>query len=130
MEKNRLSPHLRFVRGQFVFLDFDVAPILGVSTKYLNQVVKRNRSRFPEDFCFQVTVEELYRLRLAPGFAPPRLPHLRYLPHVYTKQGLFMAATLMKSDRAIATSIHMLRSVFTPSAKKSTQTKPPHTKSQ
>ena len=69
MDKNRLAPHARFVRGQIVYLDFDLAPILGVSTKYLNQIVKRNKDRFPADFCFQVTQDELHRLEgLMAGF--------------------------------------------------------------
>lgn len=113
MDKNRLTPHARFVRGQIVYLDFDLAPILGVSTKYLNQIVKRNKDRFPADFCFQVTQDELHRLRFSPGCAPPRLPHLRYRPYIYTNKGLFMAATLLKTEAAIATTIHMLRTIFT-----------------
>jgi hypothetical protein len=99
-----------FVRGQFVMLDFDLAPKLGVTTTALNRIVKRNPARFPSDFCFQLTAIEYENLQLKRE-NNPRISHLRYPPHVFTDYGAFMAATLFTTDRSIAISLSLLRTL-------------------
>lgn len=96
------------IRGQKVILDSDLAELYGVPTKRLNEQVRRNRGRFPSDFMFQLTEPEkrevvancdhLARLRFSPG-----------LPYVFTEHGAIMAASVLKSERAIQTSIFVVR---------------------
>ena len=93
-----------FVRGQKVMLDADLADLHQVSLKSLNLAVRRNRSRFPEDFMFQLAAAEADRLRL------PAVPGLRSsLPHVFTEQGIAMLSSVLQSKRAIELSIAIMR---------------------
>lgn len=95
------------IRGQKVMLDKDLAKLYGVETKVLNQAVKRNIKRFPEDFMFQLTNEEFYILKSQ--FVTSNWGGTRKLPHAFTEQGLAMLSGLLNSDIAIAVNISIMR---------------------
>ena len=111
------EPAIQLVRGQRVMLDSDLAAIYQVSTKRLNQQLGRNRSRFPADFAFWLTVEELTNLRLQ--FATSSLRSQittskkhggrRYLPWVFTEHGAIMLASILNSDVAVQASVRVVR---------------------
>lgn len=100
------------IRGQKVMLDSDLAELYEVDTKVLNQAVKRNDKRFPEDFMFQLNEEELGDLRsqivtanLASGWNYKR----RVMPKVFTEQGVAMLSSVLKSDRAVMVNLSIMR---------------------
>jgi hypothetical protein len=101
------------LRDQRVILDRDLARIYQVPTKVLNQAVKRNRGKFPNDFVFEVSpdeAEDLRRLRSqSVTLKPGRGQHRKYLPHAFTEHGALMAATVLNSPRAVAMSIYIIR---------------------
>ena len=91
-------------------LDADLAEIYQVSTKRLNEQVKRNRRRFPEDFMFRLThdeVEELNRSQFATGSQKHRDP--RFRPYAFTEQGIAMLSSVLRSKRAISVNIEIMR---------------------
>ena len=96
------------MRGQKVMLDRDLARLYGVETKVLNQAVKRNIKRFPEDFMFQLTYEECLRSQIV-TLNTKRGQHLKYMPHVFTEQGVAMLSSVLKSDSAIEINIRIMR---------------------
>jgi hypothetical protein len=88
------------LRGQSVILDADLAALYGVPVKRLNQQVVRNREKFPDDFCFQLTDAEWRSLRLQ--FATlKRGQHRKYMPYAFTEHGAIMAATVLNSPQAV-----------------------------
>ena len=94
-----IADKIFLIRGQKVMLDRDLAELYGVSTKRLNEQVKRNRERFPEDFMFQLTREEgnaLLALR-SQNATLKRGQHLKYSPYAFTEHGAFMAANVLNS---------------------------------
>lgn len=98
------------LRGQKVLLDADLAAIYGLPTKALNQAVKRNADRFPEDFCFQLSTEEweaLNRSQIVTGSQKHRDP--RFLPRAFTEHGALMAANVLNSPEAVKMSVHVVR---------------------
>jgi hypothetical protein len=104
------------VRGQKIMLDSDLALLYGVETRTLNQAVKRNAMRFPQDFMFKLTEDELESLRFQFGtsnltsqFVTSSWGGKRKLPHVFTEQGIAMLSSVLKSDRAIAINIQIMR---------------------
>ncbi|MBI4502234.1 MAG: ORF6N domain-containing protein [Gemmatimonadetes bacterium] len=92
-------------------LDADLAVVFGVSTKRLNQQVKRNWNRFPEDFAFLLTPEEVANLRSQIATSSSALRHggRRYLPHAFTEHGAVMLATVLNSPVAVQASIQVVR---------------------
>ncbi len=92
------------IRGQQVMLDSDLAFLYQVETKVFNQAVKRNSSRFPERFCFQLTQEEFDSLR-SQSVTSNGKGGRRYLPYAFTERGILSAAWVLKSDIAVAMSI-------------------------
>ena len=96
------------VRGHAVILDSDLAALYGVTIKRLNQQVTRNRDRFPDDFCFQLTEHEWHSLRLQ-NATLKRGQHRKYMPHVFTEHGAIMAATVLNSPRAVQMSVAVVR---------------------
>jgi hypothetical protein len=97
-------------RGHKVLLDAELAALYGVSTKRLNEQVKRNAERFPEDFLFRlsaVEVEALNRSQIATGSQKHRDP--RFPPYAFTEHGAIMAATILNSPRAVEMSIYVVR---------------------
>jgi len=96
------------VRGRRVILDADLARLYGVSTKALNQALKRNKERFPADFLFQLTEGERGELvTICDRFK--NLKHSSVLPNAFTEHGAIMAATVLSSPRAILASIYVVR---------------------
>jgi len=106
--RERIERRILVVRGEKVLLDSDLATLYGVSTKRLNEQVKRNRERFPPDFMFQLTAEEVAALRSQIATSNGRGGR-RYLPYVFTEHGTIMAANVLNSPRAIAVSIYVVR---------------------
>jgi phage regulator Rha-like protein len=88
-------------------LDADLAAVYEVTTKRLNEQVKRNQDRFPEDFAFQLTPEELANLRSR--FATSSHGGRRYLPYAFTEHGAIMAANILNSPRATQMSVFVVR---------------------
>ena len=124
----RIEQAIFLIRGQKVLLDADLALIYGVPTKVLNQAVKRNLRRFPSDFVFRLTAEELEaiqsqiaaganRSQIVTGSQKHRDP--RFLPYAFTEHGAIMAANVLNSRRAVQMSVFVvrafvkMRSVFT-----------------
>jgi hypothetical protein len=99
------------LRDQRVILDTDLASLYGVPTKALNQAVRRNREKFPEDLLFQLTWEEAALLpSLRSQFVTLKQGrHLKYRPFAFTEHGALMAATVLNSPRAVAMSLYIIR---------------------
>ena len=95
------------IRGHKVMLDRDLAQLYGVSVKRLNEQVKRNIKRFPGDFMFLLTKQEVVNLRSQ--FATSSWGGERYLPYVFTEQGVAMLSGVINSDRAIQVNIAIMR---------------------
>ncbi|MFZ6008686.1 MAG: ORF6N domain-containing protein [Nitrospirota bacterium] len=96
------------IRGEKVMLDADLAVLYGVTTKRLNEQVKRNRERFPEDFMFQLTENEKVEV-VANCDHLKRLKFSSSLPYAFTEHGAIMLATVLNSDIAVQTSIHIVK---------------------
>lgn len=99
---------IRVIRGQSVILDEDMAALYGVPTKRLNEQVKRNLARFPEDFLFQLTAAEAANLR-SQNATSKKQGGRRYLPYAFTEHGAAMLANVLKSPRAIQVSVEIIR---------------------
>jgi hypothetical protein len=98
------------LRGQKLLLDTELATLYGVSTKRFNEQVRRNRERFPLDFMFQLTAEELASLRSQIAtLETGRGRHRKYLPYAFTEHGAIMAATILNSPRAVEMSVYVVR---------------------
>lgn len=104
----QIARSIHFVRGQKVMLDSDLASLYGVETKVLNQTVKRNRDRFPDDFMFQISMEEARSLR-SQIVTLKRGEHLKYRPNVFTEQGVAMLSSVLRSKRAVQVNIAIMR---------------------
>ena len=104
-----LEPLIKTIRGHKVILDSDLAKIYGVTTKRLNEQVKRNADRFPADFSFRITRHELATnwSQIATSSQKHRPP--LYLPIAFTEHGALMAANVLNSSRAIEMSIFVIR---------------------
>jgi hypothetical protein len=99
-----------FIRNQKVMLDRDLAELYSVETKRLNEQVKRNLSRFPEDFMFQLSEIEFQNLKSQ--FATSSWGGIRKLPYVFTEHGVLMLSSILNSEKAIQTNIQIIR-IFT-----------------
>ena len=100
------------VRGQRVLFDSDLAGVYGVTTARLNQQVNRNLARFPSDFIFQLTDQELAALMLQFATSKPRAEGrggTRKPPRMFTEHGAIMAATVLNSPRAVQMSVYVVR---------------------
>jgi hypothetical protein len=98
------------LRGQRVLLDTELAALYGVEIRVLVQAVKRNLARFPEDFMFQLTALEWAALRSqSVTLKSGRGQHRKYLPYVFTEQGVAMLSSVLGSERAIAVNIEIMR---------------------
>ena len=95
------------IRGHRVMLDADLATLYQVSVKGLNQQVARNRDRFPEDFMFQLSVDEQVNLRSQ--FATSSWGGRRHPPYAFTDQGVAMLSSVLKSPRAVQVNIEIMR---------------------
>jgi len=107
---NQFSQKIYFIRGQQVMLDSDLAEIYGVDTKAFNRAVKRNIDRFPEDFMFQLTFQEVTILRYQIGTSRSESwGGRRHLPYVFTEQGVAMLSGVLKSKTAVQANIAIMR---------------------
>ncbi len=120
---------IHMIRGQKVILDSDLARIYGVTTKRLNEQVKRNQDRFPEDFMFRLTIEECPYFRSGHEFSRSQIATLKqghnnrsqfatgsqkhrdpqYLPYAFTEHGAIMAANVLNSPSAVQMSVCVVR---------------------
>jgi phage regulator Rha-like protein len=98
-----------FMRGRKVMIDRDLAMLYGVETKALNRAVKRNRNRFPEDFMFQLGKEEYNELLRCQFGTLKRGQHSKYLPFVFTENGVAMLSSVLNSERAVEVNIQIMR---------------------
>ena len=100
------------IREKQVMLDSDVAMLYHYETKNINKAMKRNIERFPEEFCFQLTEKEFQNLRcqfVTSSFEKQNYGGRRYLPYVFTEQGIAMLSALLKSEIAIKVSINIMK---------------------
>lgn len=102
-----IQPMIRVIRGQQVMLDNDLATLYGVETRRLNEQVKRNIERFPDDFMFQLTKEELDNLMSQN--ATSSWGGTRKLPYAFTEQGIAMLSSVLKSKTAVEVNIRIMR---------------------
>lgn len=107
MKPENIVERIYMIRGEKVMLDFDLAEMYGVETKRLKEAVRRNLSRFPEDFMFQLTDNE--RVILRTQNATSSWGGIRYNPMAFTEQGVAMLSGLLNSDRAILVNIAIMR---------------------
>ena len=98
-----------FVRGTRVMLDADLAQLYGVATKNLNKAVKRNASRFPSDFMFQLSSKDLDSLRFQFGTSKPGPGGRRFAPYAFTEQGIAMLSSVLRSSRAVQVNVAIMR---------------------
>jgi len=113
----RIERSILLIRGHKVMLDRDLAYLYGVTTKVLNQAVKRHADRFPEDFMFQLTMEEAriwweqvraFRLR-SQIVTLKRGQHIKYRPYAFTEHGILMLSSVLNSERAVQVNIEIMR---------------------
>ena len=111
-ELEQIKDMIYIIRGQRVMLDSDLAKLYGVETKVLNQAIKRNTRRFPEDFMFRLNTKEHENLRSQ--IVTSSLEHggRRYQPLVFTENGVAMMSSILKSETAIDVNIAIMR-IFT-----------------
>ena len=121
--ETELAELIRWIRGQKVILDRDLARLYEVEVKVLNQSVRRNPSRFPDDFMFQLTEAEAESLRSqfvtldgvakgGPAVAKPtrgRGQHPKYRPYAFTEQGVAMLSSVLRSNRAVMVNVEVMR---------------------
>ncbi|WP_296705832.1 ORF6N domain-containing protein [Algoriphagus sp.] len=100
------------IRGQKVMIDRDLAELYGVETRTLNQAVRRNLRRFPEDFMFQLTVQEFENWKSQIVISNSERMSMRKAPLVFTEQGIAMLSSVLNSDQAISVNIQIIR-IFT-----------------
>jgi len=110
----QIVSRILLVRGQKVVLDTDLAELYGTSTGRFNQQVSRNRDRFPSDFMFRLTNQEVDRLRSQIAISIGETKETgrggrRYLPHAFTEHGAIMAATILNTPQATQVSVFVVR---------------------
>ena len=105
----RIEHAIVLIRGQKVMLDRDLATLYGVETKNLNKAVRRNFDRFPSDFMFQLTAEEAQNLRFQIGTSSSGYGGRRYLPYVFTEQGVAMLSSVLRSKQAVQVNVAIMR---------------------
>ena len=116
-----ITGRIHYIRGQKVMLDRDLAELYGVQVKALKQAVRRNMERFPEDFMFELRIEEAEVSRSqfvtlnmpaasrSPNATLKRGQNIKYVPFAFTEHGILMLANVLRSEQAIAVSIHIIR---------------------
>ena len=110
VSEETISDKIYFIRNQKVMFDNDLAMLYGIETKRLKEQVKRNISRFPDDFMFELTeVEYLSSRSQIATLKKGRGSNLKYLPSVFTEHGVLMLSSVLNSDKAIQTNIQIMR---------------------
>ncbi len=102
-----IQSKIYLIRGKKVMLDADLANLYAVETKNLTRQVRRNKDRFPEDFMFQLTANEVLRCQF--GTSNEGRGGRRYLPYAFTEQGVSMLSSVLNSKRAIQVNIQIMR---------------------
>ena len=111
IQPEQIEQVILLLRGQRVMLDRDLAALYGVTTSNLNKAVKRNPDRFPPDFMFQLTLDEAQAgagSRFQFGILK-RGQNIKYLPHVFTQEGVAMLSSVLRSPRAVQVNIAIMR---------------------
>jgi hypothetical protein len=103
----RITRSILYLRGQKVMLDVDLAALYGVPTGHPNRAVKRNSGRFPSDFMFRLTAEEVRSLKCQSGISS--WGGRRVLPYAFTEQGVAMLSSVLNSERAVNVNIAIMR---------------------
>jgi hypothetical protein len=118
---DRIAASIHLLRGQKILLDSDLAALYGVATKVLNQAVKRNSDRFPDDFMFQLSRDEVERIsQIVTSWRDVRRSrsqivtlkrgqNIKYRPYAFTEQGVAMLSSVLKSERAVKVNIAIMR---------------------
>ena len=112
---DNLRNRVYVIRGQQVMLDYDLAEIYGYEVKRLNEQVKNNNSRFPNDFMFQLSKEEIPEAFLKSKISTlneggnKRGRHIKKMPYAFTEQGIYMLATVLRGELAEQQSIFIMR---------------------
>lgn len=113
IQKEEIKNLIYTIRGKQVMLDSDVAMLYQYTTKNINKAVKRNLERFPEDFCFQLTEMEFQDLRFQIGTLKKKANNgevtRKYLPYVFTEQGISMLSGILKNEIAVKVSVNIMR---------------------
>src|SRR5438105_4240243 len=109
MPLERIEHAILLIRGQKVMIDRDLAALYGVETKNLNKAVRRNLDRFPSDFMFQLTAEETKNLKFQIGTSSSGYGGRRYLPYVFTEQGVAMLSSVLRSRQAVQVNVAIMR---------------------
>ncbi len=104
-----IEPRILLIRGQKVMLDSDLAELYGVSTSRLNEQVKRNIGRFPDDFMFRLTPDEFANLISQSATSSSRWGGRRKLPVAFTEHGAIMVASVLNTPRTIQVSVYVVR---------------------
>jgi len=107
--QGEISSKILTLRGQQVMIDRDIAALYQVDTKRLNEQVKRNLDRFPDDFMFQLSKEELENWKSQFATSNKEIMGLRKIPYAFTEEGIYMLATVLRSPIAAETTIHIIR---------------------
>ncbi len=110
--ETKIEGLIRSIRGIQVMLDRDLAELYGVETKVLNQAVRRNMTRFPDDFMFQLTKEDCLRSQIV-TLNEERGKHLKYMPFAFTENGIAMLSSVLRSNTAIQVNISIMRAFTT-----------------
>jgi hypothetical protein len=109
VQLDQIKNMIFIIRGQIVMLDSDLAKLYGVETRVLNQAVKRNTNRFPDDFMFKLTKVEYESLKSQFVTSKPGRGGKQKQPLVFTENGVAMLSSVLKSERAIAVNISIMR---------------------
>lgn len=110
LEEELIKDRIYFIRGKQVMLDNDLAKLYGVTTGNFNKAVRRNLDRFPKDFMFQLTKEEYESLSFQFGISKREgRGGRRYLPCVFTENGIAMLSSVLNNQRAISANIQIMR---------------------
>jgi hypothetical protein len=107
----RVEKLIHLIRGEKILLDTDLAALYGVETRTLNQAVKRNLSRFPQDFMFQLTRGEadIFLRSRSQSVTLKRGRNIKYLPYAFTEQGVAMLSSVLRSERAVQVNVAIMR---------------------
>ncbi|MFA9187147.1 ORF6N domain-containing protein [Flavobacterium sp. FBOR7N2.3] len=112
LSEETISNSIYYIRNQKVMLDRDLAALYGIETRVLKQAVRRNISRFPDDFMFELSKNEFENWRSQFVISNSDKMGLRYAPMVFTEHGILMLSSVLNSEKAIQTNIQIMR-IFT-----------------
>ena len=107
--QERIERRILLIRGQKVMLDYDLAELYDVEVKRLNEAVKRNSTRFPPDFMFQLTRDEYANLRSQIATSSSGWGGRRRSPYAFTQEGVAMLSSVLRSDRAVQVNVEIMR---------------------